>query len=570
MILLDRRDGTVDDGAVDDVLNEPVHPLRVAVVGCGPKGLFSIQQLTTQLESGSTGRPLSVAIFEPAEFPGAGNVYDPRQPHYLRMNFAAEHINVWQSEDDGVSLLQWLQRQHPEFAEAGQFVPRAFVGEYLHDCYLTTAERLSQRATVERIKNQVRDLIETDTGWRIIVTDDERSVHDFDEVLLAVGHEGWRGSAADGEMGSFDVPHVYPTDTQLSLERVPAQSQIGLRGLGLTAIDAILALTEGRGGTFRDEGEARQYQRSGNEPSKIYPYARSGRPMLPKPNARQMSVPNLEALWEYHAGTLAALATDHRPLHFREEIWPKVEAAAEAALQAVGGSGAADWFRSWLQHRPSAEEFRDRIAASVEVSTGQRSPDAPWAMGEAWRRLYPTLVGLVSHDGLATNSWPHFRTAAAEMERIAFGPPVENCRKLVSLVDCGLVDLALLHGSVAFGKSRSRELRADSGSRSQRIDCHVNAVLPSAATSNPCGPLSSLVERGKLVRHASGYGYQIDRSGLPITAEGRRLRGVTLVGRPTEGSVLGNDTLNPRLHDGPCRWAQHIAEQLLRVERRVL
>ncbi|QDS99461.1 FAD/NAD(P)-binding protein [Adhaeretor mobilis] len=556
--------------AIDRVREAPNRPLRVAVIGCGPKGLLSIQQLTKQLESGDTGRPLSVTIFEPAEFPGAGLVYEPRQPHYLRMNFAAEHINVWQCEEDGPSLLNWLRRSYPEFAATGLFVPRALVGKYLHDCYLAIVERLEKRAHLARIKEQVVDLVDTATGWRV-VTGSRQGVREFDEVLLTVGHEGWRSSAVAGrEIGVFDIPHVYPTNIQLSPAMAPAQSHIAIRGIGLTAIDAILALTEGRGGKFRQTNHALVYEPLGDEPATVYPYSRSGRPMLAKPNTHQMSIPDLEGLWEHYAGGLATLATRDRPLHFKDEIWPTVESAAKAALCAVGGSGALEWFESWLHCCPNGDEFRNQLSASVEVAMGRVVPDAAWAMGEAWRQLYPTLVDLVSHDGMTKDSWPHFRALAAEMERVAFGPPVENCLKFLALIDCGLVCLTLLQGTVAACESGCRELRTVRGRRNARIDCHVNAVLPSPLASNPRGPLSSLAQRGKLVHHDSGCGYQIDRFGCPIAADGQSLCGVTLVGRPTEGAVLGNDTLNPGLHHGPSLWAKNIFEQLQRIERSTL
>jgi len=545
----------------------PNRPLRVAVIGCGPKGLFCIEQLTKQLESVDTSRPLYVTVFEPADFPGAGLVYDPRQPHYLRMNFAVRHIDVWQRKEDGPSLLEWLRERHPEFATADQFVPRAMVGEYLHDCYLATTTRLEQHATLSRVRDRVVDLQEVNTGWRV-VTDRRGEIYEFDEVLLSVGHEGWRSSTVDRQQTTtFDTSHVYPVESQLSPAMVPASSHIAIRGIGLTAIDAMLALTEGRGGRFRPEGDALRYEPVGTEPASIFPYSRSGRPMLAKPNPQQMSVSDLAGMWQHYAGDLATLAASGRALHFREEIWPKVEEAAEAALREVGGSGAAPWFDSWRNGCPGSDEFRTQLSASVEVATGRQAPTAAWAMGEAWRRLYPTLVDLISYDGLAKDSWRDFRTVAAEMERVAFGPPVENCRKFLALVDCGLANLNFLQGTVTQCETGLPELRTVEDNRTVRIDRHVNAVLPGPGASNPSGPLRSLAQRGNLVPHHSGCGYQIDRSGRPITATGKSLCGVTLVGRPTEGAVLGNDTLNPRLHDGPTRWARNIALQVQLINR---
>lgn len=562
MISLDRRPDTTVRPR-----DTPASPLRIAIVGCGPKGLFCLQQLATQLKCVATRNPLSVTIFEPADFPGAGVVYDPRQPHYLRMNFSAEHISVEPNAGRLPTLLQWLQFHHPDLARAGQFAPRALVGKYLHDCYLETAKHLREHAHLTRVKEQVVDLLETGSGWRV-VTDRRSSVREFDEVLLAVGHEGWRTSEADErQAGTFDIPRVYPTDTQLSSATAPAGSHIALRGIGLTAIDAILALTEGRGGTFRQTNHAFAYERQDTEPAAIYPYSRSGRPMLAKPNPLKMSLPDLEGTWQRYTADLAKLGARDRPLQFREGIWPVIESAAESALRAAGGSGAAAWLRARLHHYPGAGEFRNEIASSVEVATGKSRPDAAWAVGEAWRRLYPTLVELVSHDGLTVDSWPHFRASAAEMERIAFGPPVESCRKLISIIDSGLVNLRFLQGAVATCDSGARELRTIDGRRAVSIDCHINAVLPGPAASDPRGPLNTLTQRGNLVPHASGCGYRIDRSGRPITEEGRPLCGVSLVGRPTEGAVLGNDTLNPRLHDGPSCWASNIVEQLRRTNR---
>ena len=68
-------------------------------------------------------------------------------------------------------------------------------------------------------------------------------------------------------------------------------------------------------------------------------------------------------------------------------------------------------------------------------------PGREWALGHAWRALYPAIVSRLSGDGLAAGDWPAFLRLAAEMERIAFGPPPVNAAKLLALVEAGRVDL---------------------------------------------------------------------------------------------------------------------------------
>ena len=58
-----------------------------------------------------------------------------------------------------------------------------------------------------------------------------------------------------------------------------------MKGIGLTFIDAVLSLTEGRGGTFERMPDGRlSYRASGGEPATILPFSRSGLPMAPKPH----------------------------------------------------------------------------------------------------------------------------------------------------------------------------------------------------------------------------------------------------------------------------------------------
>ena len=74
--------------------SQAARPLRVAIVGLGPKGLFALERLVHH-SRGLPAGSIELTIYEPHPAPGAGPVYDPAQPPYLRMNFAAELVDMW-------------------------------------------------------------------------------------------------------------------------------------------------------------------------------------------------------------------------------------------------------------------------------------------------------------------------------------------------------------------------------------------------------------------------------------------------------------------------------------------
>jgi uncharacterized NAD(P)/FAD-binding protein YdhS len=116
----------------------PGAPLRVAIVGLGPKGLFALERLVDRARSGALTRAIEVEAFEPHDSPGAGPVYDPGQPEYLRMNFSADRVDAWPvgsravAADQRLSFEAWRSRR-PELGDEA-YPPRAHVGRYLADC----------------------------------------------------------------------------------------------------------------------------------------------------------------------------------------------------------------------------------------------------------------------------------------------------------------------------------------------------------------------------------------------------------------------------------------------------
>lgn len=564
-------------------------PHRVAIVGGGPRGLYCLQTLVDQLwkqrASGSVELRARIDIFEPAEYPGAGVVYDPRQPSWLRMNFAARYIDAWCRKSasgsrltgvDRLNFCQWLQQQGATEYGSHSFVPRALVGRYLHDCFLQVCRLADAVAELHIHRDRVTGLSPAAGGWRLQT---DTTLHVVDDVALTVGHEGLRSkSSVPGSASGFQpfdkdrntsqewIPAL-PAVRNLCERNIPYGSTVNVRGFGLTMIDAVLALTEGRGGTFRCDGSSYFYEPSGREPDSIVAWSRTARPMLAKPDeSRFRPTHDLEKVWQSGRKQLARVPRPVGKSVLNCLVRPILMNSARRAMismseiDEVPSEAVLDrWFRRWCDHSMTGEEAISLLRNSFEVAVAKRRTGIAWSLGAAWRGLYPALVELVSHGGLMPEAWPAFRRLESEMERLAFGPPAENVGRLLALFDCGLVHVRSLP-----------DADDDSGLPSgvNTIDTtqvrYVDAVLPSPHEHSAAGPLAQLLKAGWIERMEGASGVHIDASGHPVTQDSSTPVGLAVFGRATEGCVLGNDTLSRTLHKHPLRWAETLIQRCCR------
>jgi diaminopimelate decarboxylase len=531
-------------------------PTRIAIIGAGPKGLFALERLLDHARR-RPRRRLEVDVLDPAPVPGAGPHYDPAQPGYLLMNLAAEHVDMWWPGTGVVpaperrSFLEWSARAGIAIA-SGEFPPRALVGRYLAEGLGAVLRHAPARTAVRLLPVRVRGLRRVREGW---IADADVHLAPYDEVLIATGHAA-AGSGDREPWGATlpTVPAVFPVTRRLSGRHVPAGARVAVRGFALTFIDAALALTEGRGGRFVGAGEdgVPAYVRATGEPEVILPFSRTGSPMLAKP---ERGVPideeRIVRVCEPWAARLRGLAS---PVSVHRDLLPLVTGAADDLLATAGAPDAAG-----ADGRLGAEAALRR---SLAVATGRARPDAAWASGQAWRTLYPALVARLGHGGLPPGEWAAFRTLAAHMERVAFGPPAVNVAKLVALVDAGLVDLTHVRGRPVV-RGSGHVLRSSAGERA--VDVAVDAVLPPPGVLPGDRILGDLVTAGFARVPEGRRGLDVDHEGRCLDARGRRTPGLAAIGRPTEDTVIGNDTLSRRLHDLPERWAAGLVDRLLRA-----
>lgn len=531
---------------------------RIAIVGAGPKGLYCLERLSSEIRVHPARPTPDIHVFEPHPTPGAGPVYDPSQPHYLRLNFANENIDAWPRGDDvepttsSPTFLDFLRARHPAHADPTGYAPRALVGEYLESVFSAVVSALREVTTVEIHAEPVQRVAQVDGGFEIAT---ERRTVRCNEVLVATGHESQR------RCGPSLGP--YPIDRPGGVGGIGPGRAVAVQGMGLTAIDVALALTEGRGGSFEPVGRRPGrlgYRGTPLSPRVILPFSRTGRPMVPKdhpqfgPNAS-----DLDGVDEEDAALIASLAGEPADVLATLERCIAETAARALAVAAGRSAGAtaclAEHVDHLLQRRPlSAAEAVAELTRGVDVAYGRREPGPDWAVGTAWRSLYPAIVDLVATRRL-DRVWPRFGRLAAEMERVAFGPPAENAARLLALVEAGVVDLSLAGGATLRQHADGFALESALGSRP--VDDFVDAVLaPPGVGDDPSPLIASLLASGLARSMADAPGIEVLSDGTCVGRSGAPTVGLAAIGRPTEGCVLGNDTLSRTFHDTPGRWAR--------------
>ena len=568
----------------------PLGPARTAIVGLGPKGLYALERLLHH-HALSPGQPtLEVVCFDPHPIPGAGPVYDPSQPDWLLMNFAAELVDMWVDVAPDRSarpdFVTWRAARDPA-GVALRYPPRAQVGRYLNEGFESLLTALPGGVTVEVRRARVDRVRGADDGWEVRSESAgnpaaaAREFARFDEVLVTVGHQGGGSGALEATYTCPAplAPAVFPVGEHLSPAAVPAGSVVAARGFALTFLDGALALTEGRGGSFEPVAGSEhrlRYEPGGAEIAVIYPFTRSGRPTLAKPDPEIARA--IAGLDELIAGCCERI--DALPARFRihADLIPILVDGAAGALRLAGATSecgdtrfGVDAIRDAITAliKPSdpseaaAEIAVAQLEASIEIGCRLRPPDHRWALGESWRAMYPAISARLGDGGIEAREWAEFQSLATEMERLSFGPPPINAAKLLALIDAGRVDLGLLAGGRLEAAAGETYLRT--ATRSERIDVVVDAVLPPpGARGLKSELLEDLLTSGEAREAAGRRGIEVCPDGRCITADGAVSRGLAVLGRPTEDWIIGNDTLSRTLHPHLDRWARGVARRMAR------
>lgn len=606
----------------------PGEPLRLLVIGAGPKALFALEELAALLAghsrstgnaaaraeadghaefdghaepdrsagadgsaepdgsadagsrstAGSTRRLLEITVLDPGEHPGAGAAYHLSQPSQLRLNVGSAILDA-PATGAVPSFPDWAAREHPELAEE-PYPPRAVVGRYLAHRWRRMQDSLAPFGALRMLRDRAVAIHRDADGWLVSTSDGPTPLGPADEVLVATGHaEGHDSSlvtawAADRWPADLPLrPAVLPVETMLAPAHVPAGSRVAVRGGALTFIDAALTLTAGRGARFRPDpaGSGRLvHERSPEEPSAILPTTRHGLLLEAKPDPGTALPPDAEAALEEGRRRLARETTLHGSLTPDQVL----EIVLDVASRLLAGSGSA------------STHARAAVGRTLAEGSDPDLPPGPGRAAEALRRSVAVAEG--SREPGPT--WALGRTWVLMYPQIT-----------AALRDCEVGEQAwsrfreaqLVLDRFAFGPplKTARELLAmvDSGAVdlswvdagttitehgiqampacSAPADVVVDAVQSPPGLVGVADPLARhLLETGLVSVRPGRRGAVIDPDATAIAPDGSRTEGLALLGRPTEDHVIGHDTLNRHLHGETGHWAARVARRTLLEE----
>lgn len=320
---------------------------RLAIIGGGPSSTYALERLAAVLSSSDLPVRLEIHVFDSMSQFGAGQVHSATQPETSFLNRIVGQVSFAADETvEGAgplldkhlrpTLLEWCrsrfeQTGNPSYDLGAADWPKRFVhGEALQAQFALYQGILESTDGVEVYLHgeEVVDIAEVEDSLQIVTRQGTLVV---DDVLLVTGHSSndpmkytvqsaW-ARFADGHDSRF-VPSAYPLDQALPARDSVSGLTIGCRGMGLTTIDIILHLTEGRGGRFTKDAQGTvSYSASGDEPKSIVAFSRAGLFTLARPfNAKEANPQELE----------------HHGIFLTEEAIDRVRDSASGAREHCG------------------------------------------------------------------------------------------------------------------------------------------------------------------------------------------------------------------------------------------
>ncbi|MEV8476689.1 FAD/NAD(P)-binding protein [Streptomyces sp. NPDC051173] len=302
-------------------MSTEAEPLRICIVGAGPRGTVALERICANAPELVGGTPVEVHVVDPHPA-GGGRVWQTGQSRRLLMNTVSGDVTVFPDATvtcegpltSGPTQYQWARmvaegevtgvtgvtKAECAVMEPWSYASRALQGEYLGWAFARIARDAPAGVRVHVHRTRATSVTETPDGTQQVSLDGQDLPLEADAVVLAQGHYDVAPTEKQAGLTAFASRHglhyVPPSSpAEADLAPVGPGRPVVLRGLGLNFYDYMALLTEGRGGRFAPRADGGlTYVPSGDEPV-IHAGSGRGVPYRARAEVRQEIVPRYQA-----------------------------------------------------------------------------------------------------------------------------------------------------------------------------------------------------------------------------------------------------------------------------------
>jgi len=573
---------------------------RIAIIGGGPRGLSALEELFIEISRQSKEKEVIVSLFETSSNPGSGNVWNTDQLKTNWLNISERALkNLKKRESlviDGLNILEfpsytdWLpeEEQDPNEATPDKFPERSKLGTYLNDRFNSIAVELQMEGFLKVVKSNVTHIDYKEKTFSLETEDD---CYEFDEVLLAVGHQPTKLSKqlikwgkhekTNPELQVFEKP--YPVDQITSSAKITKDSTVAIRGFGLAMIDVMRALTIGRGAEFallNNRTFESKFITNDQVPDKIITFSLDGEPMVPKPlNAK------IDADYEPTDEEIETFGeTIFRNAHGKNEVSDNsflIEAISEITSRvyldledkALAHSLKKEELKtvvvSWLNDSdykneliaPTSEKTAYKIKKFIEMALAKTEISLDYCIGQVWRHCQPTLYKNFSHSNLRDDVIASVIALDERIKRYSYGPPIESMQQMLSLVEADILDLELAADPEITEVKNGWKLKKDKSQHTAQI--MINSVLDAPKIMEVTSPIiCDLLSNNLIEPIHSELGINTHMNGCIEISEEKEFIPLAVLGRLAKGSVIGVDAILECFGSRVNDWAKAAAQRV--------
>jgi uncharacterized NAD(P)/FAD-binding protein YdhS len=567
---------------------------EIAIVGCGPRGLHSLECLMDSLSRKRDQPKVKITIYEKETYLGSGQVWKLDQPDANWLNIAdsalvdlkgRSNISFDSFEIPAFpSFIEWMEKVHNHKIddEVDAFPARNKMGAYLNERYKTISKVLLKENLL-LVKQTLVNYVQFSND-KFLITDNSKAVNKFDECLLTIGHqpveddsqiESWKSSCTTGNKLLFDNPYEREIIDQIKSEDV-----VGLRGFGLAMIDMMRQLTIEKGARFKKTPHdwKLSYHPSNSSIKTIIPFSLDGLPMVPKPLGKNVdsffkpsplqlddfkskiyshlrnaeSLNNIEFLLDAFVPIAVAKYREH-PSFTNETDQVTIEIVA----------------KEWLNDKSFEHDIildtkidpKDYISQTIEMALGKKIVSLDFVIGQVWRHLQPTMYDLFSHSHLHDLVMAQIIELDESTKRYSYGPPVESMIQLHALIENGVITTNYLSNPNI--KCNDTHWVFSKNENDKKCTVMINTVLDPPQLREINSTIVKELLHDKLLEPVtSDLGIATNKDGtIRLSHINDQIRLASL-GRNCKGSVMGVDAILECFGNRIKNWSDAIVQRL--------